>query len=130
MARPKTPPNEQLSHCIMLRLTQTQYDLIRTLADYMKIPLAECCRRLITHGKIELKYSISVDIPEVREVARLMANATGNLNQIAKYFNTGGIRSKEVTEKINEAIEVIFSARSLLEKISESGYGDLKTFCK
>ena len=124
MAGPKTPPNEQLSHCIMLRLTQTQYDLIRTLADYMS------CRRLITHGKIELKYSISVDIPEVREVARLMANATGNLNQIAKYFNTGGIRSKEVIEKINEAIEVIFSARSLLEKISESGYGDLKTFCK
>ena len=41
MARPKTPPNEQLSHCIMLRLTQTQYDLIRTLADYMKIPLAD-----------------------------------------------------------------------------------------
>ena len=114
----------------MLRLTKTQYDLIRASAEYMKISLAECCRRLITHGKIELKYSISADIPKVREVARLMANATGNLNQIARYFNTGGIRSREVTEKINEAIEVIFAARALLEKISESGYGDLKTFGK
>ncbi len=78
-------------------------------------------------GKVEVRYSISIPIEEAREITRLLANATANLNQIAKYFNMGGLRSKEVQEQINATIESIFDIRRMVKEMTDKGYGNFKT---
>jgi hypothetical protein len=77
-------------------------------------------------GKVEMDVRIVADIEEIREIARLMANATGSLNQIAKYYNLGGIRSKEMQNKINAGVNAIFEIRDMMEKLVEEGLANTK----
>ena len=93
----------------------------------MGITVAEYGRQQMVFGKVGVCYSISIPIEEAREITRLLANATANLNQIAKYFNMGGLRSKEVQEQINAAVESIFDIRRMVKEMTDKGYGSFKT---
>ena len=127
MGRPEKDTNEQHRHKVTVRLTEEQYELVESNAKRMGITVAEYGRQQMVFGKVDVRYSISIPIEEAREITRLLANATANLNQIAKYFNMGGLRSKEVQEQINTAVESIFGICRMVKEMSDKGYGNLKT---
>jgi hypothetical protein len=130
MARPKKHELERHTHNVMVRFTDIQYDCIVENAKSVKLTVAEYVRQQAVAGKVEMDVRIVADIEELHEIARLLANATGNLNQIAKYYNLGGIRSKEIQNKINAGVEAIFEIRDMMTKIVEEGYGRTETHCK
>ena len=127
MARPGKDTNEQHRHKVTVRLTDEQYELVKGNAMRMGVTVAEYGRQQMVFGKVGVRYSISIPIEEAREITRLLANATANLNQIAKYFNMGGLRSREVQEQINAAVESIFDIRRMVKEMTDKGYGNLKT---
>ena len=127
MARPEKDTNEQHRHKITVRFTDEQYELIESNAKRMGVTIAEYGRQQIVFGKVGVRYCISIPIEEAREITRLLANATANLNQIAKYFNMGGLRSKEVQEQINAAVENIFDIRRMVKDMTDKGYGSFET---
>lgn len=127
MARPEKDTNEQHRHKVTVRLTDEQYELVENNAKRMGVTVAEYGRQQMVFGKVGVRYSISIPIEEAREITRLLANATANLNQIAKYFNMGGLRSKEVQGQINAAIESIFDIRRMVKEMTDKGYGSFKT---
>lgn len=61
MARPKKDKNLRHTRHIMLRLTNTEYEIIAENAKAASLPLAEYVRKQITNKTIIVKYEIVAD---------------------------------------------------------------------
>ena len=73
-----------------------------------------------------------IDVPdEVKEkITREFAAIGNNLNQIAAFFNSGGLPSHVMRENINHAISCIFEMREQVAEMAGKNYGNLKAYRK
>ena len=55
--------------------------------------------------------TIVVDLPELQKYTNELAVIGNNLNQIAKYFNLGGLQSQAMRERIHSCIAAIMEMR-------------------
>ena len=80
---------------------------IKTLRAYML--------KMAIDGRV-----INVELDSVREMVRLLSNATNNINQIAKRANeTRNVRTEDI-EKLHRVCEELWDqTRTILKKISE-----------
>lgn len=92
MARPKKE-KDSIVH-ITLRLTDTEYELITSRANEIGISRSDYIRKQLLDGKIIMKYEIVTDMPELQKLVTEFGRIGNNLNQIARFFNIGGVRSK------------------------------------
>ena len=102
MARPKKDKNLRHTRHIMLRLTNTEYEIIAENAKAASLPLAEYVRKQITNKKV---------IAEFGKIG-------SNLNQIARYFNTGGLHSQEMRNEIKKSITEIYKLKYEVIKLA------------
>ena len=56
MARPKKEKELRHTHQIMLRLTDTQYEIVSLNAENANLPLAEYCRNQVMNKKVYAKF--------------------------------------------------------------------------
>ena len=63
MARPKKDKALRHTHPVMLRLTDTEYELVSAHAKAAHLPLAEYSRRLVTGKQVKIKYELVADLP-------------------------------------------------------------------
>ena len=65
-------------------------------------------------------YILKLDLPQIREMLRLLGNMTNNLNQIAKRLNTHGnlyeTEIEEIQQKQDELWKMIRQLLSILER--------------
>ena len=102
MARPKKHKELKRNHQIMLRLTDTEYEIISSNAKNASLPLAEYARKVITGKPPKITYEIVADLPELKKLIGEFGKIGSNLNQIARYFNSGGIHSQEMRKYIQQ----------------------------
>lgn len=107
MARPKKTESEQKTHSFVVRLTNTQYAVIKNYADQLGMSMAEYLRHQAIHGKVNISYPIVASIPDLQKLTAEFGKIGSNLNQIARHFNTGGAQSKSIREDINTCIAEI-----------------------
>lgn len=93
-----------MTHRLVVRLSDTQYEIIQKYAEQMGISMAAYIRHQAVHGKIIISYPIVASVPEIQKLTAQYGKIGSNLNQIAKYFNTGGMQSKAIREEINDCI--------------------------
>lgn len=98
----------------MLRLTDTEYEVISENAKASALPLAEYARKLITGKQVNIKYEIVADLPELKKLIAEFGKIGSNLNQIARHFNSGGIHSQEVKKALNQGIADIYEMNYFL----------------
>ena len=78
---------------------------IRNLSAYL--------RSMVLNGSI-----VRLDLPEIREMIRLLSNMTNNLNQIAKRVNAhGNIYETEIDELREKQQELWLMTRQLLSRL-------------
>lgn len=111
MARLKKEKALRHNHQIMLRLTDTEYEIVSTNAKNANLPLAEYVRKQIMNKKVIVKYELVADLPELKKLIAEFGKIGSNLNQIARHFNTGGIHSQEMRKTINEGIADIYEIK-------------------
>ena len=111
MARPKKAKALRRTHPVMLRFTDTEYERLLSHAKAANLPLAEYLRRQVTGKKVAVKYEIVADLPELKKLIAEFGKIGGNLNQIARHFNSGGIHSQEMREKIHQGISDIYEMK-------------------
>ncbi|MCC8195658.1 MAG: MobC family plasmid mobilization relaxosome protein [Ruminococcus sp.] len=62
-------------------------------------------------GKLTVTHEIVAEFPDIREEMKktnlLLSNIANNINQIAKHFNTGGLRSQTVTAELEKALDAV-----------------------
>lgn len=104
MARPKKETELKHTHRIYLRLTDTEYEIVSNNAKNANLPLAEYARKQLMNKKVIVKYELVADLPELKKLIAEFGKIGSNLNQIARYFNTGGIHSQEMRKAINQSI--------------------------
>ncbi len=111
MARPKKEKELQHKHQIMLRLTDTEYEIVSESAKAAHLPLAEYVRKQIMKQKVTAKYEIVADLPELKKLVAEFGKIGSNLNQIARHFNSGGIHSQEMRRAIDQSVARIYEMK-------------------
>ena len=66
----------------------------------------------------------------LQAITREFAAIGNNLNQIAAFFNSGGIQSRAMHENINHAIACIFEMREQVAEMAGKNYGNIKAHRK
>ena len=123
MARPKKDKELCHNHNIMLRLTDTEYEIISANAKSANLTLAKYSRKQVTQKKVIAKYEIVADVPELKKLIAGLGKIGSNLNQIARHFNSGGIHSQEMRKSINQGIADIYEMKYAVLKMA----GDFST---
>ena len=111
----------------MLRLTDSEYDTISTNASRTGYTMSGYIRRQVFSGNVPIIVNIAVNLEELHGLTREFAAIGNNLNQIAKHFNMGGIRSREMQDKINTCLDALMEMRKEVAGLAEGVYGDFKT---
>ena len=122
MARPKKQKELKRNHHIMLRLNDTEYDIVTENAQTANLPVAEYARKM--------KYEVVADVPELKKLISEFGKIGSNLNQIAKYFNQGGIHSQEMRAAINQCITELYEMKYKVTKMAGVFHGDTETHSK
>lgn len=111
MARPKKEKKLIRNRRIYLRFTNTEYENLSTNAKDANLTLAEYTRKQALNQRIKVKYEIVADLPELKQMISEFGKIGSNLNQIARYFNSGGIHSQEMRKEINQSIARIYEMK-------------------
>ena len=118
MARPKKQKELKRNHHIMLRLNDTEYDIVTENAQTANLPVAEYARKQVMNQRITMKYEVVADVPELKKLISEFGKIGSNLNQIAKYFNQGGILSSEMRNEIRKSLRDIYEMKYKVMKMA------------
>ena len=89
---------EMKEHKITVRFSEPEYETIKTrMKNAGVINLSAFIRAMVLGG-----YVLHLDLPEIRELIRLLGIMTNNINQIAKRENFGGHIYETELDEIRE----------------------------
>ena len=96
------------------RTTESEDNVIRQKMKAFGIRnQASFYRAMVLNG-----YLLKLDLPEIRELLRLMKNLTNNVNQIAKRMNErGSIYDTEIDEILEKQEEIWNTLNQILSKL-------------
>lgn len=118
MARPKKEKELRHLHQIMLRLTDTEYEIVSGNAEKSNLPLAKYARKQVMGREVKIKYEMVAALPELKKLIAEFGKIGSNLNQIARHFNSGGIHSPEMRKAINQGIADIYEMKKEVLKLA------------
>ena len=127
MTRFKKKENQR-THVICLRLSDPELSLLDDKAEKCRLTRSEFIRSLILNRKLIPKYQIVIDSKEIQSLLAQYGKIGSNLNQIAKYFNTGGKRSLAMEEEIQRCLTSLFSLRKEVLKMAGDLNSNRKTY--
>lgn len=127
MARPKKEKEQKRNHSVMLRFNDMEYSILTEDAKNATLPLAEYIRKQVMKKRVIVKYEIVADVPELKKLTAEFGKIGSNLNQIARYFNQGGIHSQETRKAIQSCIVEIYEMKNEVVKMAGDFYGNSET---
>mgnify|MGYP001624535186 FL=1 len=102
MARPKKDKCITYTKDVHFRLTETESEILQKTAQDANLSISEYVRKVLNNQKVIVNYNLVADVPEIKKLLAEFGKIGSNLNQIAKYFNQGGILSQEMRGQINK----------------------------
>jgi hypothetical protein len=130
MARPKKEKEIAHRRDVHFRLTDTQYAVLADTAEAAGMNVSDYIRTMLLKGKVIVKYEITADVPEIKKLIAEFGKIGSNLNQIARYFNQGGIHSQEMRSEIKRCIGAIYEMKYEVMKMAGDFRGDTETHSK
>lgn len=130
MARPKKETEKYRNHRITIRFTDLEYSIIETAARQTNMSLAAYVRTQVLKGQVHTKIEIVTDVPEIKKLLAEFGKIDSNLNQIAKYFNQGGILSQEMRGEINKRLRDLYEMKYKVMEMAGDFHGNTETYRK
>ena len=115
---------------ISARVTEVVHELLHQQAEDAGMTLSEFAAQMLMKGRVNISYVFYVHPDEIEAITREFAAIGNNLNQIAAFFNSGGIQSRAMLENINHAISCIFEMREQVAEMAGKNYGNLKAYAE
>lgn len=78
---------------ISARVTETAHELLHRQAEDAGMTLSEFTAQMLMKGRVNTSYVFYVHPDEIEAITREFAAIGNNLNQIAAFFNSGGLPS-------------------------------------
>ena len=111
MAPKKNPKELKRRNNITVKLTDIELELLNQKAEMAGTSKAGYLRNLLIGTPMKVRYEIVADMQDLRKLAGEYGKIGSNLNQIARYFNTGGERSLAMEDEIRQCISELFVLR-------------------
>ena len=80
--------------------------------------VSDFVRNALVNQKVIIKYEITADVPEIKKLISEFSKIGSNLNQIARYFNQGGILSSEMRNEIRKSLRDIYEMKYKVMKMA------------
>lgn len=126
MAPKKKPKELKRRNNITVKLTDIELELLNQKAEMAGTSKAEYLRNLLIGTPIKVRYEIVADMQDLRKLVGEYGKIGSNLNQIAKYFNTGGERSLAMEDEIRQCISELFVLRKEVLRLAGDFRGSIK----
>ena len=128
MAPKKKPKELKRRNNITVKLTDIELELLNQKAEMAGTSKAEYLRNLLIGTPMKVRYEIVADMQDLRKLVGEYGKIGSNLNQIAKYFNTGGERSLAMEDEIRQCISELFVLRKEVLRLVGDFRGSVKTY--
>lgn len=128
MAPKKKPKELKRRNNITVKLTDIELELLNQKAEMAGTSKAEYLRNLLIGTPMKVRYEIVADMQDLRKLVGEYGKIGSNLNQIAKYFNTGGERSLAMEDEIRQCISELFVLRKEVLRLAGDFRGSVKTY--
>lgn len=125
MTRPKKEKTLTKTKDVHLRMNETEYTLLIEKARASDMTVSEFVRNALNNQNVIIKYEITADVPEIKQLIRQFGKIGNNLNQIARYFNQGGIISSEMKKEIRKALRDIYEMKYEVGKMVREFRGEM-----
>ena len=109
-------PNRNRSRQVKFWVNEDEYELLQKKMEAAGgVNQGAYIRKMILDG-----YIVNLDIPELKEIIRLLSITSNNVNQMARQFHsTGSIYQQEISE-VQEQLEKNYKMlRKLIIKLSK-----------
>ena len=101
---------------IKLRLTESELDQIQCrMQEYGTSNMSAFIRKMAIDG-----YIVKLELPELKEMTRLLASYSNNLNQIAKRVNaTSNLYSADIEEIHRQQDKLWLAAEKIIRELAK-----------
>lgn len=130
IAPSKKDKQQKRRNVISIKLTDAELDVLTQSAEKANLSRSDYVRNLLLNKRVTIKYEVVMDVKEIKELVNEYGKIGSNLNQIAKYFNSGGERSLAIEDEIRQCISDLFSLRKEVLKLAGDFNGNHKTYQK
>ena len=104
------PPERKRDKQLKIWVSQEELDMIhQKMAEFGTENTGAFVRKMVIDG-----YILKLDIPELKEIIRLLGPIGNNVNQMARKMNAGGSIYREDIAEVNAKLDAIYKQ---LEKI-------------
>lgn len=130
MTRRKIDDPYKRKTVVSVRLTDVELEVLETASQNAGLSRVDYLRNLILQTKPQIHFEVVADMEELRKLVAEYGKIGSNLNQIAKYFNTGGERSLVIQDEIRQCITDLFYLRQEVLRLAGEWNGNVKTHTK
>ena len=118
MTRPQKETDMKREHRVTIRLTDTEFSIIENAATQAEMSISEYMRTQTMEGKVNARFEIVADVNQIKKLIGEFGKIGSNLNQIARYFNQGGILSSEMRNEIRKSLRDIYEMKYEVTKMA------------
>ena len=111
MTRPQKEMDMKREHRVTIRLTDIEFSIIENAAEQAEMSISEYMRTQTMEGNVTARFEIVADVDEIKKLIGEFGKIGSNLNQIARYFNQGGIISSEMRKEIKKSLRDIYEMK-------------------
>ena len=111
MTRPKKDEALTKTKDVHLRMNETEYEILLERATATNMTVSDFMRNALDKQNVITKYEIIADVKEIKKLIGELGKIGSNLNQIARYFNQGGIISSEMRTEIKKSLRDIYEMK-------------------
>ncbi|MCF0133321.1 MAG: plasmid mobilization relaxosome protein MobC [Blautia sp.] len=130
MARPKKEKDEKYSRSVTMYFTDSQYELLSEQAASAGLSISSYIRKMVMEGRLLVTYDVVADATAITALTAEYGKIGSNLNQIAKYFHTGGSRSMAMENEIRTCINDLYRLRKEMIGLAGEFHGSAETHHK
>ena len=110
-----------------IRFTEEQYSVLEHNAKAARLSVSEYIRRSVLSQKIPMFQPIIHDEHEILNELRNINKVGSNLNQIARYFNQGGMMNNQIAVDLKNIIKQLNDSCIRFDAAVVKEYGNSKT---
>ena len=118
MTRPQKETDIKREHRVTIRLTDTEFSIIENAATQAEMSISEYMRTQTMEGKVNARFEIVANVDQIKKLIGEFGKIGSNLNQIARYFNQGGILSSEMRNEIRKSLRDIYEMKYEVMKMA------------
>lgn len=118
MTRPQKETDIKRKHRVTIRLTDTEFSIIENAATQAEMSISEYMRTQTMEGKVNARFEIVADVDQIKKLIGEFGKIGSNLNQIARYFNQGGVLSSEMRNEIRKSLRDIYEMKYEVMKMA------------